>query len=539
MTSQRAEHSKAIKSLIQKAEKGVLGSQFQLYEYYSAGKYVDKDEGLARKYFNMLESSLANKFFRLKSLRLSEFRRFHNLEISFDEKITVIIGDNGAGKTSIAEAISKIFSWFNNNLERDNVGGRLITPVDINARAVDYAEVVGRFELGNKLNAFEVSLARTVSGFAGSQSSEVGAIKQFGAMYRKAAGNAKIMIPFLAFYSVERSCITLKQEYSERASSEIAGNRYLALKDSLDGSGKLDNFSELYIELANLAEGEETIAAKRLRGQIAALKELINDDWCEGRDAAESPLRATLAAKNKELAGMLSSSSSTKHQRNLDFVNHAIETLVPTVRNLKVDRRSGKVQLRIESFGDEVNITQLSQGQKALIALTGDLARRLVILNPEAENPLHCHGIVIIDEIELHLHPRWQQEILSGLQRTFPNLQFIVTTHSPQVLSTVRRENIRSLGLDANGQVVAGQPLATTYGESSGDVMHSVMLVDPQPPIAEKADLQRLTELVDQGLHDKPEAEQLMQKLHAVLGERHPQLLRLQRSIQRHKALKG
>ncbi|MNG21886.1 hypothetical protein D3C84_1063060 [compost metagenome] len=65
------------------------------------------------------------------------------------------------------------------------------------------------------------------------------------------------------------------------------------------------------------------------------------------------------------------------------------------------------------------------------------------------------------------------------------------------------------------------------------------MLVDPQPPIAEKADLQRLTELVDQGLHDKLEATQLMHKLLTVLGEQHPQLLRLQRSIQRQKVLKG
>ncbi|MCY1358816.1 restriction system-associated AAA family ATPase [compost metagenome] len=174
-----------------------------------------------------------------------------------------------------------------------------------------------------------------------------------------------------------------------------------------------------------------------------------------------------------------------------------------------------------------------------LVALAGDLARRLVTLNPESDDPLKGHGVVIIDEIDLHLHPRWQQEIVTGLQRTFPNLQLIVTTHSPQVLSTVRRENIRTLELDATGQVVVSKPFAPTYGEPSGDVLHSVMLVDPQPPIAEKADLLRLTELVDQGLHDDQEAKQLMQKLLSVLGEKHPQLLRLQRSIQRQKALKG
>jgi len=70
-------------------------------------------------------------------------------------------------------------------------------------------------------------------------------------------------------------------------------------------------------------------------------------------------------------------------------------------------------------------------------------------------------------------------------------------------------------------------------------VLHSVMAVDPQPPVAEKQDLQRLTELVDQGFYDQPEAKELTQRLTTVLGEQHPQLLRLQRSIKRQKALQG
>ena len=122
--------------------------------------------------------------------------------------------------------------------------------------------------------------------------------------------------------------------------------------------------------------------------------------------------------------------------------------------------------------------------------------------------------------------------------RTFRGTQFIVTTHSPQVLSTVRRENIRIIGPDASGKFIAAPPLAMTYGEPSGDVLQSVMMVDPQPPVLEKADLQRLTEWVDQGGYQTPEAIQLMQSLTATLGEQHPQLQRLQRSIQRQEALK-
>lgn len=152
---------------------------------------------------------------------------------------------------------------------------------------------------------------------------------------------------------------------------------------------------------------------------------------------------AKLNAMKEQLVCTLESMPSASHQRHLALVNHAIETLVPDVKNLEIDRSSGKARLLVENFGNKVNITQLSQGQKMLVALAGDLARRLTTLNPESDEPLKCHGVVIIDEVELHLHPRWQQEILIGLQRTFPNLQFIVTTHSPQVLSTVDNECIR------------------------------------------------------------------------------------------------
>src|SRR5690606_40176596 len=84
------------------------------------------------------------------------------------------------------------------------------------------------------------------------------------------------------------------------------------------------------------------------------------------------------------------------------------------------------------------------------------------------------------------------------------------------------RENVRVISTDSAGRSVVCLPLAATYGEPSGDVMHSVMLVDPQPPVAEKSDLERLTEIVDQGAYDSdPNALGLMQQLIAAFGEQH------------------
>jgi predicted ATP-binding protein involved in virulence len=186
-------------------------------------------------------------------------------------------------------------------------------------------------------------------------------------------------------------------------------------------------------------------------------------------------------------------------------------------------------------------VDMLSDGLRNTISMVADLAFRACKLNPHLGEraPLETPGIALIDEVDMFLHPFWQQTIIGSLRTAFPAMQFIVTTHSPQVLSTVRRENIRVIGKDAQGTLVASQPLAMTYGEPSNDVLQSVMQVDPQPPVEEKPDLLKLTEWVDKGRYDDLPTIELMRQLTEALGEQHPQLQRLQRSIRRQKALKG
>ena len=99
--------------------------------------------------------------------------------------------------------------------------------------------------------------------------------------------------------------------------------------------------------------------------------------------------------------------------------------------------RKPRLEMKIEKNGIQLNVSQLSDGEKCTMALFGDLARRLAIANPILENPLLGEGVVLIDEVELHMHPSWQRQILSKLSETFPNIQFIITTHSPIVLNEV------------------------------------------------------------------------------------------------------
>lgn len=184
----------------------------------------------------------------------------------------------------------------------------------------------------------------------------------------------------------------------------------------------------------------------------------------------------------------------------------------------------------------KLKVSQLSDGIRNMLAMVGDIAYRCYKLNAHhgADAARQTHGIVMIDEVDMHLHPSWQQTVLNDLSVAFPKLQFIVTTHSPQVLSTIRRENIRVLSGSS-----AQMPLASTYGQPSGDVMHSVMLVDPQPPIEEKQEIDRLTALVDQGHWNGAEAQSLLRQLTQALGPENARLQQLRRSIQRQEALAG
>ena len=119
----------------------------------------------------------------------------------------------------------------------------------------------------------------------------------------------------------------------------------------------------------------------------------------------------------------------------LSCVRQGVAAMLDGFENLKVKRNP--LRLSVEKDGIELSVSQLSDGEKCTLALFGDLSRRLAIANPSLENPLHGEGIVLIDEIELHMHPSWQRKILGSLRNTFPNIQFIITTHSPQVLGEV------------------------------------------------------------------------------------------------------
>ncbi len=183
--------------------------------------------------------------------------------------------------------------------------------------------------------------------------------------------------------------------------------------------------------------------------------------------------------------------------------------------------------------GQELIISQLSDGQKSLLTIIGDIARRLAICNPALENPLEGEGIILIDEIDAHLHPKWQRNLVPKLVETFPNCQFFITTHSPQIISDVRSENIYLLKQDDAGEVIAVHPDGT-YGRDSNQILEDVMGVPARPELVDRH-LKQLFRLIDSG--DLPAARDLKNQLKGAIGLDEPEFAKADVLIRRKEIL--
>lgn len=202
--------------------------------------------------------------------------------------------------------------------------------------------------------------------------------------------------------------------------------------------------------------------------------------------------------------------------QQLEAVRKAISALMPDFKRLRV--RRAPLRMTLIKQDQELIINQLSDGEKCLLAMVGDLARRLAIANPGLSDPLQGSGVILIDEIELHLHPSWQRGIIPDLTRTFPNCQFIVTTHSPQVISDVKPDNIYILEA-ADAGIVAKRP-ESSFGRDSNRILEDLMGV-PERPQKIKDRLRNLFRLIDDG--NLAEAKQLQKQLEDEIGVDEPE----------------
>ncbi|OYD92395.1 chromosome segregation protein SMC [Nostoc sp. 'Peltigera membranacea cyanobiont' 210A] len=248
--------------------------------------------------------------------------------------------------------------------------------------------------------------------------------------------------------------------------------------------------------------------------QSAAFAEALTHRMLRLREFAEWWLvQQTLLGEDAALA-----------QQRLKVMTNVVTRFLDWCTNLRaVDKP--KTTLILDKDGMTIDVSQLSDGERGLLALVLDLARRLSQANPNLKDPLeNGKAVVLIDEIDLHLHPRWQRTIVDQLIQTFPKCQFIATTHSPQIVGEVPAESILLL---ESGQ----QPFrpGQSLGMDSNWVLRYLMGAATRDSTTEQA-LSRIADMIENEEYD--EATNVIDDMRCQIGE-FPELVRLQTRIDR------
>ncbi len=155
-------------------------------------------------------------------------------------------------------------------------------------------------------------------------------------------------------------------------------------------------------------------------------------------------------------------------QKRLEKMHELLKSeLFPEIKGFKFGRydlENDQVSVRFETIDGDMRFDELGFGYQTSLTWLADFCKRMFELYPDAENPLHEEAVVLVDEIDLHLHPKWQRDLVPTLSKIFPNVQFIVTTHSPHVLQSMEDVNLYVLRRDAeSGEIEAERSNVTNF----------------------------------------------------------------------------
>ena len=422
---------------------------------------------------------------KLKSVEIDNFRAIEQLRLPLDPSLTVLHGGNTCGKTSVLSAIA--------------VGLGVIPDLLRDVSEIGFLET----DLRAGESFVQVDLTTTEDD-SWTRERRLGTTRDYGldaglkerlSEVTRADEEARspVELPIVAFYRTNRGVEVLDQK-----SLRLTFGNAVA-------SGV-----RLYAVWAAQAEMTARIGSNRDSPRSEALKEALS-----AHTSFPELFTWFYAKENDELRDQKRRHDFRCRRKDLSTVRNAIVSMVDGVSDphVDVDPLRFSVSVALPEGGKKtLELDQLSGGQRAVLALAADLAWRMAQGNPHLDDPLGSEAIVLIDEIELHLHPSWQQRILTDLRRTFPNTQFIVSTHSPQVLTTVEPEHVVELARE-DGRIVAGSAAGWTYGAEAGDVLSVVMGVDERPANDFTEKLARYRRLINDDQGESQEALALRREL--------------------------
>ncbi|NTV66517.1 MAG: AAA family ATPase [Chlorobaculum sp.] len=343
----------------------------------------------------------------LKSIRLENFRIIEEAQLDLGRRLTLFSGANGSGKTSVMEGLSITLGSVLTHLPE--VSGRAFSKTGEEIRQFEnkkapYCRISIETVQGLKWDRMQKrDKSRNTARLLPSDGFGVRELHRYvdGEMIDPINRDERFLLPVFAFYGVSRAL--LNPPYTRKGFPKTH-KRLEALQGALEASV---SFKSAFIWFYN-KENEEF-----------------------RHKQAEQSFEVTL--------------------KELDTVRRAIAGMFPDISEPHIE--VNPLRFVVRQGAELLDIMQLSDGYKTLLALVIDLSRRMAMANPHLDDPLSAEAVVMIDEIDLHLHPSWQQRVIGDLLKTFPNTQFIVTTHSPYIIESannnLKRHQIRNRSIES------------------------------------------------------------------------------------------
>ena len=404
----------------------------------------------------------------IHNLTLERFRGAINLRLDLHERLNVLVGMNGAGKSSILDATAILLSWMVNRIKHAGASGRPIAEIDIK-NGESSAKLGSSLVMGS--TAFGWYIAKVRKGHIKKDvKSNLGLASEFAKRMQSeiTESNGQVNLPLFAYYPVNRAVLDIPLRIREKHSFDLLS----AYDDSLTSGANFRTFFEWFRE-------REDLENEARRDQ--------QTNFADG-DTAKFP------------------------DPQLDAVRDALSRFMPEFKNLTV--RRNPLRMEVEKQGERLTVNQLSDGEKCLMAMVGDMARRMAIANPLRDYPLEGDGIFLIDEIDLHLHPKWQRMVIPKLVEVFPHCQFLVSTHSPHVITHVQPENLFLLSMTQNG-LESLRP-SESYGKTVERVLEDLMGLETTRPDEVKKDITQIYSQIGKG--DLAGAKKSIKKLEEQIG---------------------
>lgn len=389
----------------------------------------------------------------ITGIEIQNFRGIRELSIlNLDQHTNLFVGKNGAGKSSLLDAIANVMSWFVARMLSNTGRGRDIPVNDISIHSKEGCSIRLQLDGENWCELFRSTEMKK------SGKSDLGALNTLVKMLRtEIEENPQTSVPVFVHYGVGRVVADIPLRIRKNPKRDVT-NAYV---EALDSSASFRDFFAWFREQEDLEN------------------ELIREN-ADYRD------------------------------RGMEAIRDAMSKVFTEFSDMRVRRSPRSIQIRKD--GEVLRLDQLSDGEKCYIALVCDLTRRLTIANPAGENPLHGAGIVLIDEIDLHLHPEWQRDVVTRLVNTFPNCQFFVTTHSPIVASDVAGK----VFVMEDGQAYR----RNTYGKDSEQILASAFgLAHPRNKTVQGL-IDEAYKAIREGAKEK--ADRLLAEIATALGQDDP-----------------